>query len=773
MVADSPDFVAVNDHYIVLAGSGPLTLPVLFNDGTVSEPGSTIGIVNLGLDTNAPPDPDRALIAANGLSVTYTAPATARTETFTYETSLGEELDLRRRVATVTITVVESFATAPDASPDAFHVAKNSGPHELDVLANDIPLPDSGWNWTITSVSPPSHGGAVQILAGASLTYRPAVGFFGVETVNYVISDEFGRTSNATATIRVGGMDTATDHFTVLQNSPAVVMPVLLNDDLLAAEAATYLISAVSSPSAQGGVVAIVGTGPNNAVSYTPAANFTGEDSFTYTVVDKTGGTKVETVRVLVVPTLADRDGGVLTMRITGVNDVPVIEGLANRAITDKQTVKPFETIAISDLDQWGDQLQRVTVSFNPTKGTMSAPGMTLVSPGTYTRDGTPAQVTAALRAMVFTPFENIIDYINPGQEDVAFLLTVTDFWVPTPLQFTTLVKVTPVNDAPTLITPIPNQFVHVNAMPTVINLLFHFADVDDSVSGGQIVWTVRQNTNPSLFASTVINATTKQLTFTYAPNQVGFSDITLRGTDRGGLFVETSFRVRVEGPPVIVLPPGESSPLAAALISSNGSVRTYRQAFRIENPGTLPVTSFIVHITDLNQPVSNISFINAEFSTNENGTLTNFADDTRSSSGVTRLPLSSSAHDAKYSLGIAPGGSVVVHLTYQASTINPIAIRPTLRVSLTTAAPAGAIGTTTITRTSTGAMLITGNLAANKVYQFQYSADLVNWTDWTTPIAASAFPRQIQFLDDGSVTQVRPLEAPRRFYRFVEFTTP
>jgi hypothetical protein len=69
--------------------------------------------------------------------------------------------------------------------------------------------------------------------------------------------------------------------------------------------------------------------------------------------------------------------------------------------------------------------------------------------------------------------------------------------------------------------------------------------------------------------------------------------------------------------------------------------------------------------------------------------------------------------------------------------------------------------------------MQITANLAANKSYQLQYSADLISWTNWTTPIPSSAFSRQVLFLDDGSVTQVPPAQSPRRFYRFMEIATP
>lgn len=770
--ADS-DFIATNDHYVVLAGSGELNLPILVNDGTISEPVGAIRVVNLGLDNNAPPEPSRVAIATDGQSIRYTAPSSGRTESFTYETSLGIPTDLRRRVATVTVTVVDAFATFPLATRDAFHVEKNSGPHQLNVLGNDLPLPLAGWSWTISEVEAPSHGGIVQITDGSSISYRPAVGFFGTESFSYRITDSFGRTSTAVAVIKVGSMETSPDRYTVLQNTTANSLPVLLNDDRLDGQSSTYEISSVSAAAVPGSVVSVRGNGSNNQLSYRPATNYTGEDSFTYTVVDKSGGTKVETVHVSVIPSTADRDQSTLTVRITGTNDIPVVEGLANRAISDKQTVKPFETVTISDLDSSGDQTQQATVVYNPNKGTMFAPGMSLISAGTYRIQGTPAAVTSALRAMIFTPFENIIDYVNPGSEEIAFQLSLTDFWITTPLQFTSVVTVTPINDAPTIIAPIPNQVVHVNAMPSVINLLFHFADVDDSVSGGQVSWAITQNSNPALFSSSVINPETKQLTFTYAPNQTGFSDITVKGTDRGGLSVQTSFRVIVEGVPVIVLPVGESSPTAASLISSSGSVRTYRQSFRIQNTGSLAVDSFIVHVTGMNQPISGILLINGEYSTNENNTLTNFADDNRSNIGVNRLAVSTSAQDVKYSVGIAPGSSAVVHLTYQASSINPISIRPSIRVSLTTATPQGAIGNTSLSRTPAGHMQITANLAANKSYQLQYSADLTSWSNWTTPIPASAFSRQVQFVDDGSVTQVPPAQSPRRFYRFMEIATP
>ena len=78
----------------------------------------------------------------------------------------------------------------------------------------------------------------------------------------------------------------------------------------------------------------------------------------------------------------------------------------------------------------------------------------------------------------------------------------------------------------------------------TVINLFATFADAEDADNA--LVYSIRTNTNPGLFASTVINSIAGTLTLDYAPDQNGSTDITLRATDTGGLFVETVFTVTV-----------------------------------------------------------------------------------------------------------------------------------------------------------------------------------------------------------------------------------
>jgi len=771
VVPAAVDFFATADHYTVVAGSGPIQLAVLINDGAVLNPTATLSVVNLGLDTDLPPSFQRVSIVG-GNTISYTPPADARTEEFTYEISIGT---VARREARITITVVDQFKTAPDPEDDFFHVAKNSGPHSLDVLKNDLPYPAAGWTWTVRSATDPSHGGSLSIQAGGtSLAYSPALGFFGTESFTYTIQDAFGATATASVSIRVGVLSTAPDRFALLADSLDNSLDVLANDDLLDSYARDYSIGATGIPD-HGGSLVIDGSGPDNRLSYTPLAGFSGVESFTYTVVDQTGGTRDESVNVLVLAQNSDRDQAELRVQITGINDIPVLTGTANRAITDKQSVNPFAAVAISDLDVFGNQVQTVTVNFNASFGTVVAPGMTTTGAGNYRVVGTPAVVTTALRGIVFTPFENFIDYISPGQADVVFTLSITDGYIASPIVSLTTINVTPINDAPVISNPIPNQVVQVNAFTRAFYLPNHFADVDDNVPGGQLTWTVTGNTNPTLFTSVTVNATSRSLVIAYAAGKAGFSDITVRGTDRGGLLVSTSFRITVEGPPVIILAPGETKPPAAALVSGStvGFSRDYKQSFRVSNTGTLPVTAFVVNVSDLNVPVDGIIVAAATFSTNENGTPTNFLDDATSATGVTILRQSNSVTVINYNLPIAPGGSVVVHLTYRVSSVALVSIRPTIRISLSTASPTGAIGVKSVTMSSNGEVVLKLNVAAHRSYRLEYSTNMVTWNSWLSPLPVSDFSREITVIDDGYNTGLYPSLAPMRFYRLVDITIP
>jgi|GEM_PF-5415064 len=108
----------------------------------------------------------------------------------------------------------------------------------------------------------------------------------------------------------------------------------------------------------------------------------------------------------------------------------------------------------------------------------------------------------------------------------------------------TFVLTVDPVNDQPTT-TGIADVNEFVDAADTVIDLWPSFADVEDT--DGQLIYTVTGNTNAGLFTSvTVTGAPNQNLVLDYAPATTGTADITVRATDTGGLFVETTFTVTV-----------------------------------------------------------------------------------------------------------------------------------------------------------------------------------------------------------------------------------
>lgn len=786
VVPDVDDFYARNDHYIIVAGSGSYNLDVLINDGVSGAASNNLLIEDLGLDTQAPPDITR--IDHTDAVVTYTAPASATTEIFTYEILNGLGTDPRRE-GVITVIVVDSLPTPTNPLDDAYHVAKNSGPHRLDVLLNDIPLPDAGWSWTITSVTAPTQGGAAVNDGGTAISYTPATGFYGVETFSYTIEDAFGDSALATVTVSVGSQLTEPDVYVVLENSSENDFPVLVNDDILERFAADYTISQFGTPD-QGGSVSIDGSGPNNQLLYTPAADFVGEESFTYTVIDNTGAEVTENVTVIVIEENGDRDFANFVVTLTGINDLTQIGSAANGSTTDKLSVKPFPMVTIGDLDEDDLQNQETTLTFDATFGTISAPAFTQIGFGVYYMEGTPAEVQAALREIVFRPYENFIDYIDYAADnsigDVDFTVSIDDWNLgpalgdsaDAPVVDVVTINIEPINDVPFLLGNLNDLFLKVNALPRAILLTPYFDDVDDDVPGGELIWTVAGNTNPSLFASVTVDPAKQLLVITLAPDQFGVADITVRGTDRGGLFVEDTFTVTVDGPPVIELEAGQENPDSPTFVSGSnvGSRRDYRQSFVVTNTGLLPADAFILHVSGLDQPVDGISLFAAQYTSNDNGTPDFFGDDVRSSSGVEILQQDTYAYSVKYDQPLDPGESIIVHLTYRASSLSLLDINPIIEVELTTATPIGAIGSAIIAipNPETGEVELSFVIEAGKSYVVESTESLeTSWHTWDLVLPVSDFDREISILDDGLYTDTHPSVTPQRFYRLIEVVAP
>jgi hypothetical protein len=125
--------------------------------------------------------------------VTYT-PATGYVglDSFTYDATDGVS------TATASINVTVANDTGVTAIDDSYIFSDNKT-HNLDVLANDLPVAATK---TITAVTSPSNGGTASIHSGGgSIDYQRATGFIGIETFDYTVS---GGTPTGTDTGTVG-----------------------------------------------------------------------------------------------------------------------------------------------------------------------------------------------------------------------------------------------------------------------------------------------------------------------------------------------------------------------------------------------------------------------------------------------------------------------------------------------------------------------------------------------------------------------------------------
>ena len=154
------------------------------------------------------------------------------------------------------------------------------------------------------------------------------------------------------------------------------------------------------------------------------------------------------------------------TITVTATNDAPTIAGTATNNITDKQTVQPFSTVTIGDVDNLAaapPQPQTLTVRIvmdNLDKGSLqSLGGFTVVSNGVFQLTGFAPAVTSAIRGIWFVPVNNHI--VVPTPAAIHFGISVSDGFMTAPTTNLAVVNVTPINDPPIITGTVAGQVVY------------------------------------------------------------------------------------------------------------------------------------------------------------------------------------------------------------------------------------------------------------------------------------------------------------------------
>src|SRR5215813_3073723 len=263
----------------------------------------------------------------------YNGPAS-----FTYTTSDGHG-----GTATGTVNVnVAAVNDAPVAGADSVSGTEDTplviAPATL--LANDSDV--DGDSLTITSVQGATHGTVA--LSNGNIVFTPAANYNGPASFTYTASDGHGGTTTGTVNVNVAAVNDApvagNDTVGATEDTPLVIAPATLLGNDSDADNDNLMITSVQG--ATHGSVAL----SNGNVVFTPAANYNGAASFTYTVSDGHGGTTTGTVNV----------------NVAAVNDAPVANTDTVNATEDTPLVITPATLLGNDSDADNDSLTITSV---------------------------------------------------------------------------------------------------------------------------------------------------------------------------------------------------------------------------------------------------------------------------------------------------------------------------------------------------------------------------------------------------------------------------
>ncbi|HSV28229.1 MAG TPA: tandem-95 repeat protein, partial [Candidatus Omnitrophota bacterium] len=285
-VTQGDSFQTAEDTAIVIAAS-----KLLIND--VDPDGDAMSLLRVRSGTNG-----TASLDAAG-NVVFTPRANFNgTATFYYDVRDSWGLVKTERVD-VTVTPVNDAPTAAARSFTATEDQPLSG--TLAGAGSDV----DGDALTFQAGTVASQaGGSVAVNADGTFTYTPAANFNGTDRFTYTVADGKGGSATGTVTLTVGAVNDApvavADSYDAVGNHALAVDAahgVLANDTDVDGNPRT--VSRWQQTTAKGGTISMAADG---SFTYSPPANYSGADSFTYWVTDGQGAEHSAVVQLAVAP---------------------------------------------------------------------------------------------------------------------------------------------------------------------------------------------------------------------------------------------------------------------------------------------------------------------------------------------------------------------------------------------------------------------------------------------------------------------------------------
>ncbi len=444
-------------------------------------------------------------------------------DSFTFDVSDGHS---GNSIAVISITV-----RTPNVSPVAGDQSLTT--NEDTALDGTVTATDgNGDPITFARGISPSHGTLIFNNTTGAFTYTPALNYNGPDSFTFVANDDRGGSDSGTVSITVSPVNDApvAGDQTLTTNED-----IALNGTLTASDVDGDSLSYTQLVGPAHGTLNI--TAATGAFTYTPAANYNGPDSFTFTVNDGHSGT----------------DTGQINITVTSVNDLPVA---GDQSLTTNEDTPLNGTLTATDVD--GDTLTYTQLAA-PSHGTLS--------------------ITAATGAFTYTPAAN---YHGPD----SFTFTVSDGHSGTDTGQINI-TVTSVNDLPVA----GDQSLTTNE-DTLLNGTLTATDVDEDTL------TYSQTIAPA-HGTLSITAATGAFTYTPTANYHGPDSFTFTvndghsGTDTGVISITVT---SVNDLPVAGdqnLSTAEDTALTGTLTASDadGDTLTYSQAIA-PGHGSLTITA-------------------------------------------------------------------------------------------------------------------------------------------------------------------------------------